>query len=77
MLFTCSDWPSNPQAGCVPLTSQFAVDHDVQVLLRVGADVSGDGVEADGRILQSEAQTGAIEPGQTPEGRNTDFQGLG
>lgn len=36
----------------VTLTCEFSIDHDVQVFLWVGADVSGDGVETNGGILQ-------------------------
>lgn len=36
------------------LTCEFPIDHDVQVFLWVGADISGDGVEADGGVLQGE-----------------------
>ncbi len=53
------------------LTPDFAVDHDVQVFLRVSTDVSGDGVQADGGILQREARPRAIEPQQAPEEKKT------
>lgn len=34
------------------LTCEFSIHHDVQVFLGMGADISGDGVEPNGRILQ-------------------------
>lgn len=49
------------------LTCELSIDHDVQVLLGEIADVSGDGVEPDGGILQGETHPRAIEPGQTPK----------
>lgn len=56
---------------CVTLTCEFAVDHDVQVFLWVSADISGDGVQADGGILQEETHPRAVEPRQTPEEKKT------
>lgn len=54
-------------------TAEFAVHHDVQVLLGVGADVSGDGVQTDGGILERETHPRSIEPGQAPAGnKNTE-----
>lgn len=50
----------------VDLTADFAVDHDVQVFLRVSTDVSGNSMEADGGILQKETQPWTIKPWQTP-----------
>lgn len=49
------------------LTCDFAIDHDVQVLLWVGAGVPGDGVQADLGIVQRKTQTRTIEPGERPE----------
>lgn len=49
------------------LTPEFPVDHDVQVLLWVSTDVSGDGVQPDGGILQTETHPRTVEPGQTTE----------
>lgn len=59
------------QGARAALTCDFAVDHDVQVLLWVGADVSGDGMQADLGVVQRKTQTRAIEPGETP-GKNTE-----
>lgn len=56
---------------CVTLTSKFSVDHDVQVLLWVSTDVSGDGVQADGGIVQRETHPRAIKPRQAPERKKT------
>lgn len=61
----------------VTLTCEFSVHHDVQVFLWVGADISGDGVEPNGGILQCETHPGAIEPGQTPEEKKTTLAFMG
>lgn len=45
-------------------TFEFGVDHDVQVLPRVGVQVPGDGMQAYGGIIQGEANSGVFQPRQ-------------
>lgn len=70
-LFFCAQhklFETDPKTNTlrVDLTADFAVDHDVQVFLRVSTDVSGNSMEADGGILQKETQPWTIKPWQTP-----------
>lgn len=55
------------------LTSEFSIDHDIQMFLWVSTDVSGDGVQANGGIIQCEAHSWAVEPWQTPGEQKTAF----
>lgn len=39
------------------LTCEFSIDHDIQVFLWVSTGVSGDGVQANGGIIQCETHS--------------------